>query len=57
MPRQTAPRSEIRETTIRRSLREALLAGDATARAIMRGVYEAEPLAGIPSYREQHGSG
>jgi len=31
------------------------LAGDTTARAIMRGVYAAEPLAGFPSYRELHG--
>lgn len=31
------------------------LAADVTARAIARGVYEAEPLAGFPSYRERHG--
>lgn len=31
------------------------IAADVTARAIMRGVYEAESLAGVPSYRHQHG--
>lgn len=31
------------------------LAADCLARAIARGVYEAEPLAGIPSYRQVHG--
>jgi len=31
------------------------LAADAAARAIARGVYEAETLAGVPSYRETHG--
>ncbi|MFK7943062.1 MAG: P1 family peptidase [Paracoccaceae bacterium] len=31
------------------------MAADVTARAIMRGVYEAESLAGVPSYREVHG--
>ena len=30
-------------------------AADVTARAIMRGVYEAGPLAGYPAYRETHG--
>ena len=28
------------------------LAADAVARSIMRGVYEAEPLAGVPAYRD-----
>ena len=31
------------------------LAADCLARAIARGVYEATPLAGMPSYREVHG--
>ena len=31
------------------------LAADAVARAVMRGVYEAESLAGYPSYRDHHG--
>ncbi len=31
------------------------LAADATSRAIARGVYEADTLAGIPSYLDQHG--
>jgi L-aminopeptidase/D-esterase-like protein len=31
------------------------LAADCLARAIARGVYEAEPLAGLPSYRQMHG--
>ncbi len=31
------------------------LAADCLARAIARGVYEADPLAGMPSYREVHG--
>jgi L-aminopeptidase/D-esterase-like protein len=31
------------------------LAADCLARAIARGVYEAAPLAGMPSYREVHG--
>lgn len=31
------------------------LAADCLARAIARGVYEAAPLAGLPSYREAHG--
>lgn len=31
------------------------LAADTVARSIMRGVYEAESLAGVPSYREVHG--
>lgn len=30
------------------------LAADVAARAIARGVYEAEPLAGFPSYRQRH---
>ena len=30
------------------------IAADTVARAITRGVYEAEPLAGFPSYRQQH---
>lgn len=31
------------------------MAADTVARAIMRGVYEAESLAGVPGYREVHG--
>jgi L-aminopeptidase/D-esterase-like protein len=31
-------------------------AADCLARAIARGVYEAEPLAGMPSYRQVHGA-
>jgi L-aminopeptidase/D-esterase-like protein len=30
------------------------MAADVAARAITRGVYEAEPLAGFPSYRQRH---
>ena len=37
MPRHT-PRPEVRQATVRRSLREALLAGDATARDLSRCV-------------------
>jgi L-aminopeptidase/D-esterase-like protein len=32
------------------------LAGDCLARAIARGVYAAEPLAGLPAYRQVHGA-
>ena len=32
------------------------LAADCLARAIARGVYAAEPLAGVPSYRQVHGA-
>jgi D-aminopeptidase len=32
------------------------LAADCLARAIARGVYAAEPLAGMPSYRQVHGA-
>ena len=35
--------------------RLGLLAADCLARAVARGVYEAEGLAGIPSYREHYG--
>ena len=42
MPRQSTPRPDIRETTVRRSLRVVLLEGDATARDLSRRVGIAE---------------
>ena len=37
-------------------MRLGAMAAGSVARAITRGVYEAQPLAGYPSYREKHGT-